>query len=119
MTFTFGVLSTVLGLVFAVSDVKSMWETSMGVIGLLGGAMCGLFLLGMFTRRANGTGAVIGAFFGITVVLCVKLFTPAHQLLYAGISIFVTIFIGYVASLLIPVRQKRLNGLTWYTINEK
>ena len=29
------------------SDIQSMWETSLGVIGLFGGAMCGLFLLGI------------------------------------------------------------------------
>jgi len=115
MTMTFGVLSTALGLLFATSNVKSMWETSMGIIGLLGGAMCGLFILGMFTRRASGIGAVIGALAGIVVVLSVKTFTPTHQLLYAGISIFTTVLVGYLASLIVPGKTKNIKGLTWFS----
>ena len=102
-------------LLFATSNVKSMWETSMGVIGLLGGAMCGLFILGMFTKRASGIGAVIGALAGIAVVLSVKTFTPTHQLLYAGISVFTTVLVGYLASLIVPGKTKNIKGLTWFS----
>ena len=34
-------------------------------LGLLGGGLAGLFILGIFTRRANSAGAIIGAGAGV------------------------------------------------------
>ncbi len=42
-------------------DIESTWDAFLAMLGLTGGALAGLFALGLFTRRAHGTGAVIGA----------------------------------------------------------
>jgi len=116
MTIIFGASGSLLGLVFASSDIQSMFETAIGVLGLLGGAMCGLFLLGMFTKRANGFGAAIGALAGIAVVAAVKVLTPTSQLLYACIAILTTVVIGYLTSQIVPKQPKNIKGLTWFSL---
>ncbi|MGI9543760.1 MAG: sodium:solute symporter family transporter, partial [Cyclobacteriaceae bacterium] len=57
LTVIFGLLGTGFALLIAYADIKSLWDSFIGILGLFGGAMCGLFMLGIFTTRANGKGA--------------------------------------------------------------
>jgi hypothetical protein len=68
----------------------------------------------MFSRRANGFGAICGAVISVLVTLGVKLFTTLHWGTYTPIAIFTCIAAGYVCSLLAPQR-KNLAGLTVFT----
>ena len=54
LTVAMGILGTWLAITFATSDIKSLWDQFMKILGLFGGAMCGLFCLGIFTTRTNG-----------------------------------------------------------------
>jgi Na+/proline symporter len=116
-TFTFGCLGVALALLFATSDIKSLWDHFMKILGLFGGSMCGLFCLGIFTRRANGTGALIGAFVAIVVLYLVQAFTQVHFLLYASIGIAVCFLAGYIISLIAPISRQQITGLTIYELN--
>ncbi len=114
-TVLFGLFGTVSALVIANADVKSLWDSFMGILGLLGGAMCGLFLLGILTARAHGKGAVFGAIAGIISLWCVQQFTEISFLLYSAIGIASTFLFGYLSSLVLPADGKVIDGLTIYT----
>lgn len=87
------------------------------VIGLFGGAVCGVFMLGMLTRQGNATGALVGSLAGFLAVLWVMLDESfaINQFLYATIGTMVTFAVGYVVSVLTGGSvQEKLNGLTIY-----
>jgi len=115
-TVTLGVLGTALALLFASSDIKSLWDQFMKILGLLGGSMCGLFCLGIFTRRAHGPGAIVGALAGALGVFLAERYTEMHLLLYACVGIGVCLVCGYTASLLLPACPKNIEGLTVHTL---
>jgi len=79
-----------------------LWAVFLQSLGLFGGGLAGIFALGIFTRRAHGTGALIG-FAGSAIVLAiVQQRTPLHFLLYAGIGTISAFVLGYLASLVWP-----------------
>ena len=82
------------------------------------GGLGGLFALGIFTRRANGSGCLIGAIVSAVALLCVQSFTNIHFFLYAATGTIVCFVVGYLASLLIPASTRNLEGLTIHTINQ-
>jgi SSS family solute:Na+ symporter len=115
-TIVFGCLGIALALLFALSDIKSLWDKFMEILGLFGGAMCGLFLLGIFSRKANGFGAVAGAFAGAGVLFLVQRFTRVHFLLYPVIGITVCFAAGLLISLFsYRPDDKKIAGLTYWT----
>jgi Na+/proline symporter len=93
----------------------SLWDQFMKILGLFGGAMCGLFCLGIFTTRANSTGAIIGALAGAAGLFLVQQYTPVHLLLHAFVGVALCCIIGYAASLLFPPMKRSIEGLTIYT----
>lgn len=118
MTIIFGSLGTFFAVLCASSDIKSLWDVFLAILGLLGGSMCGLFMLGMYTRRANGIGAVTGAIVGAIGLYLVKTYTSTHFLLYTVVGIGTCFVIGYLVSLLVGGKQKQIDGLTIYTLNK-
>jgi SSS family transporter len=114
LTVIFGVLGTGFALLIAYADIKSLWDSFIGILGLFGGAMCGLFMLGIFTTRANGPGALIGAVGGALCLWLVQQYTEVSFLLYATIGITATFVIGWTASLLFANAPKSLKDLTIY-----
>jgi Na+/proline symporter len=118
-TVLFGVLGTMVAILLALSDIKSLWDVFMAILGLLGSSMCGLFMLGMYTRRANGIGAVTGAFAGAFGLYLVKVYTPMHFLLYTIVGIGLCFVVGYLTSLLVGGKQQQIAGLTVYTLNKE
>jgi SSS family solute:Na+ symporter len=113
-TFALGLFGTLFACVLDFIDIKSMVDQFMMMLGLFGGPLCGLFMLGMLTRRANATGALMGALTGLTVVWCVKYFTPVNFFLYAMIGTVTTFVAGYLISLVTPSADKDILPLTIY-----
>jgi len=118
-TFTLGVFGMIIALLFASSDIKSLWDQFMKILGLFGGSMCGLFCLGIFTKRANGQGAIIGALTGAAVLFLVKQYTNVHLLLYAFVGITTCCVSGYVASFSFDVSRKSIANLTIHTLEKE
>ncbi|WP_168563713.1 sodium:solute symporter [Crateriforma spongiae] len=67
-TILWGILGTLLSLVLVrlTQSALDMWWT---LSGIFGGGMCGLFLLGMISRRVQNTAAVAGVVAGVSVIL--------------------------------------------------
>lgn len=118
LTVVFGSLGVWLAMLFASADIKSLWDQFMTILGLLGGAMCGVFCLGIFTTRAHAAGAMVGAVVGAAVLAAVQQFTNTHLLLYAAVGVGASFASGYLASLVIPTAPQTLQGLTIYTIDD-
>jgi Na+/proline symporter len=102
-------------LLAALPREESIYGTFITVLGLCGGSLSGLFALGIFTRRATGTGALVGAFVSAAVVLLVWWLRPVNVFAYAVIGVLTCMVVGYVASLLLPRQPKPLGGLTVFT----
>ena len=115
-TVAVGLAGTTLALMMAGWNIKSLWDQLSIVIGLFAGGLGGLFLLGILTRRAHGVGAVIALAASGVVQFLVKEFTPAHFLLYSFTGVASCLIVGYLASLLIPISTKPIDGLTIYTL---
>jgi len=112
-----GLMGTSIALVMTFFDINSVWDIVLELAGLFTGAMTGVFILGIFSTRANGKGAVAGALASALVLLLVKNNTSLHFFLYSGVGILSCIIIGYLASFFFK-DEKQLNGLTIYTINK-
>ena len=110
-----GAAGTGMALFMASRDIPSLWELYMQIIGLFGGGLAGLFALGIFTRRANGFGALVGAVGGAVILFFVRRHTQISFLLYSSIGIASSFVIGYAVSLLTGGAGKNLAGLTWST----
>lgn len=96
-----GSLGTATALWMAESDLQSAFAAFNTMIGLTAGSLGGLFALGVFTRRANGAGALIGAIAGFSVVVTLELAKlPVAGILYAFIGFAVCFMVGLAASCL-------------------
>jgi SSS family solute:Na+ symporter len=109
LNLAFGVLGTLLGLLFVRPGVTSLFDSFLTLIGLFLGSLGGIFLLGMLTRRANGGGALCGLALAFVLLLFVRFSTPIHWLLYAPLGVSASFMFGYVTSLFLP-NSKRQHG---------
>ena len=86
----------------AAANIKNAFDTFMGIIGLATGSLGGIFAMGVFTRRGNGRGAMIGAVTGIVVVGFIKFADKigivAEKIQVAGI---LNAFIGFTSCLVV------------------
>ncbi|MEE8301078.1 MAG: sodium:solute symporter, partial [Candidatus Tectomicrobia bacterium] len=86
LTFLMGVLGTLAGLLFISPEIRSLMEEYFKVIGMFMGALGGLFVLGVTSRKANGWGALVGIFTGVGVMVMVWLMEWADGYLFATIG---------------------------------
>ena len=98
LTVALGGLGTASALVLASSDIESALTTFLTIIGFAMGPLCGIFILGMFTKTANARGAILGAAFGVAVLLWARYFTSMSGLLYAPLGIVTSFAIGMICS---------------------
>jgi solute:Na+ symporter, SSS family len=114
-SYAVGFLGTVIALLLASMNLKSIMVVWSQIVALMGGGLVGVYSLGMFSRRANGFGAVTGAIASVIVTILVKAFTPLHWATYLPIAIITCVAVGYVASLLSGRQKRDLTGLTVFT----
>lgn len=98
-----GSFSIAVAVWMAESNLESAFKTFNVLIGLTAGSLGGLFALGVFTRRAHGTGALLGALLGLGVVLGLQFSkAPVTGLLYGFIGFAVCFAAGWLLSLVLP-----------------
>ncbi len=107
-----GVIGIGTALTLAFIDIKSALDKSFELASLLGGGFAGCYGLGMFTRRANWQGAVIGVVASLILTFVAWQFQLVHSVFYMAISIFTCLVFGYVGSLFFPAPTQSLRGLT-------
>ena len=119
LTALLGVAGTATALLMAGYNIKSLWDIFLRIVGLLGGGLAGVFALGIFTRRANGAGALIGLIASAAVLGWIQGNTKLHFFLFGGIGMVSCVVIGWLASLCFGGNKKPLNGLTIHTLFTK
>jgi len=113
-----GISGTLFALMMASWDIKSLWDQLNSFIGLFAGGLGGVFLLGILTKRSNGTGAVAGLIASGVIQFIVKEHTSVYLLLYTFTGIVTCVIVGYVVSLLFPNNIKSLDELTYKTLKK-
>lgn len=114
-----GIVGISFALMFATMNIKSIWDEFIKIIGLITGGLGGVFLLGIISSRANGTGALVGLFCSGIIQFLVAQHQPVHFLLFTATGFISCLIIGYVVSLLFPDNSKSLTGLTIYSVKRK
>ncbi len=112
MTILAGLIGIGLALLLSRYDIRSMFDVSIELAGLLGGGFAGAYTLGMFTRRANWQGVAIGIASAIVLTTLMWSISLVHSYFYLAISILTCIVVGYLASLFFPAPSQSLVGLT-------
>jgi len=74
-------------------------EVGLQIASVAYGALLGVFLLGVLTRRAHQNGAMLGMLCGFVTELYLWLRTPVPWTWYVAIGTIVTFSVGYAASL--------------------
>ncbi len=93
-----GAGGTAFALVMATWEIQSLWDQLNTFIGLFAGGLAGVFLLGILTKRTNGTGAVTGLVASGLVQFSVKAYTSLSFLLYTATGIASCMVVGYLIS---------------------
>jgi SSS family transporter len=115
-----GMVGIGLALLLSRFSISSFLDIAIEFAGLFGGAFGGAYTLGMFTRRSNWQGVLIGMGFSFVATFVVWWHQLIHPFLYLGISILFSIVVGYLASWFFPAPPaEQLKGLTVLTGNAR
>jgi sodium-coupled monocarboxylate transporter 8/12 len=97
-TLFYGLIVTLFAFVISAFE-KNLLESVNTIIGIVGGPMLGLFLLGMFTQRADKRGAICGCVAGLAASLFITLSNAGISFLWYTLSgVLVTMLVGLITS---------------------
>jgi SSS family solute:Na+ symporter len=91
--------------VLSLHKVGRVIEVGLQIASVAYGALLGVFLLGVLTRRANQTGAIVGMLCGFVAELYVWLDTRVPWTWYVLIGTVVTFTVGYAASAIVEKKS--------------
>lgn len=103
VTLAFGLFSTLLACWGGV--LGNLLEAATTINNFFGGALVGVFLLGMLCKRANSKGALAGFITGFITVVCVAGFTEISFMWYSAIGGTTTIAVGWMISVIFKKRN--------------
>jgi SSS family transporter len=116
LTIALGISGTATAMLLASIEIKYLWDFFLGIMGLLGGTLAGLFMLGIFTQRVGTAHAWIGAVASIGMLLYVKLAMGLNSLLYGAIGSLTCFSVAYLFSMIIPIKIENRTGLNIYNV---
>jgi solute:Na+ symporter, SSS family len=128
---TAGIIGIAVGIYSARTEAPLI-DLILTFMGYFAGGLLGLFLLGMLTKRANGTGAFVGAIAGTLVVLMITAndfplpnlyewlgIEPIPFIWSTAVGLTITLIVGYLASLpgaRVPADRLETTTVTWTRI---
>ena len=109
-----GIIGTVAAIVIACSNIFDVFDQYIAILGMFMGVLGGMFMLGMFSKRANSAGCIIAAVISAAFMCWLKFASgsPIHGYLYPGISLTMTFVLGILISLVTGGCRKNIDGLT-------
>lgn len=115
MTGVAGVIGVGTAVLLALFDIKSAFDAWFALQAVLGGGFAGCYGLGMFTRRANWQGAVIGVIASLIITFVLWQGEMVTPVLYPTFAIFACLVFGYIGSYFFRPPAQSLFGLTVFT----
>jgi SSS family transporter len=106
-----GLIGICLAMLLSLYDINSLLDVALELWGLLGGGFAGAYTLGMFTRRANWQGVVIGVIASLSATIFAWTISLVHPYFYLPFAVLICIVVGYAASWFFPA-PTQLEGLT-------
>ena len=91
--------------VLSLHKIGRVVEVGLQIASVAYGALLGVFLLGVLTRRANQGGASVGMAFGLITELYIWRWTAVPWTWYVLIGTVVTFSVGYFASALLDLQK--------------
>ena len=113
-----GVLGLAAALYLVSTNRDETWNLFLAITGLFGVPIAGIFALGIFTKRANAPGVLIGLFLSALASYFIQQ-TDLTPFAVSVMSFFTSFGFGYIASLFFPKSSKNTTGLTIFSKNEK
>lgn len=111
-TFALGAIGTSSALILSRIDTPALMQVWAEICAVLSGGFIGVAILGVFTRRTNCGGAVVGVAASIIVSLLLKNYSTIHWSSFAVFSTLSCLFFGYFSSFILPGKKRDLRGLT-------
>ena len=105
-TVTFGLIGTATAMFMAAANVEYLWDFFLGIMGLFGGTLAGLFMLAIFTKKVQTLHAWLGTVASLSVLLYIKLETNLNGLLYGAIGVATCFLTGLLTSQIRPINIK-------------
>jgi SSS family transporter len=93
--------------VLSLHKVGRVIEVGLQIASVAYGALLGVFLLGVLTKRANQNGAMVGMLCGFLIELYIWLGTRVPWTWYVMIGTTVTFVVGYAASILFQNNERQ------------
>ena len=114
-----GVLAIVVSIVMANGEIKSAYEWFNSFMGLVLGVLAGIFVLGVFSKKATNIGAYAGFMVSTIVIINLKYNHPeVTSWAYSIITIAISFVIGSIVSYL-HIKIKNVNSNKKETIHYK
>ncbi|TKG94614.1 cyclically-permuted mutarotase family protein [Puteibacter caeruleilacunae] len=117
-----GIVLGGIGVAFAVLmatwNILSLFDYFNYILGLLASGLGGLFFMGIFIPKIDQRSALIGFFAGTGILFWISMNTNISFLLFGFIGMFLTVAVAWLISLIIPAKERDLEGLTWSTIKK-
>ncbi|WP_051670101.1 sodium:solute symporter [Bryobacter aggregatus] len=98
-----------LGIALLARSIESVLEAGLGIASIIYGALLGVFLLGLLTKRTGERAAMIGMSCGLAISIYVKFYTSIAWTWYVLIGSSITFLVALAASYLVTEREKRLH----------
>lgn len=120
VTFAVGIVGTTLSC--NVARMGTIFEISNKLINSFTGPLLGIFLLGMFTRRANEVGVFCGGFVGTAVTLYTVHLSNQGVVSFLWPSTFglaATLVVGYATSVMFAFWRAPRSELTFWAIMQR
>jgi len=112
LTLLLGAIGTIAAALMASQDIEYLFTYFLGIVGLFGGTLCGLFMLGIFTERVTAVHAWAGIAVSYATLIVASYVYSVNGLLLAALGAIVCFVISYLAALVIPEPTGDLTGLT-------
>ncbi len=113
LTVWIGFFGTMSAVWIAVSNIGFVFDLFQKLLGMIGGTLAGVFILGIFTRRASAKGALLGILAGTLITFVVSQLTDTNGYLFGAVGVVSCVVTGYLTSLIFPDRVSKAKGNTY------
>ena len=97
--------------VLSLHKVARVIEVGLAIASVAYGALLGVFLLGVLTKRANELGSMVGMLFGFALEFYLWMWTKVPWTWYVPMGTAVTFAVGYAASVFVARAKRNSSSL--------